>query len=502
MKIFGIKILCILLVLNLTFCSRTVLKPGKLSPMERLVKNIEYQLSRPEFSSAKWGVYIESLDTGEIIYKHNENKLFMPASNLKLFTSAAGLVKLGPEYVYKTCLYSDSKIEKNGVINGNLILAGSGDPTISGRFRDGNVTAAFEEWAEKLKDMGVKKISGSIIGDDDLFDDVNLGFSWSWDDLPYWYAASISALSFNDNCIDFYVYPGKEIGSPARIEWKPETKYFTLKNTVRTTKVGNVKNVLFWRDQGTNDISVEGNIPVNSSRYVESISVSNPTLYTSTVLTEVFNKAGIKVEGAPEDIDNLPDTIKEKIGRKTDLILMAEHISPNIAEVIKVINKNSQNFYAEQVLKTVGREYGEKGSFEEGINVVKSMLSGIGINTNEFFMRDGSGLSHQNLIKPSNMAALLKYMHNHRYSKYFYDSLPVAGVDGSLRRRMKNTNAENNVRAKTGYIGHVRSLSGYVTSKDNEKFLFTLIVNHFSVSRSLADDLQDRICVMLANFSR
>ncbi|MCH7495884.1 MAG: D-alanyl-D-alanine carboxypeptidase/D-alanyl-D-alanine-endopeptidase, partial [Candidatus Marinimicrobia bacterium] len=186
-------------------------------PLNRLKAEIDHLIADPAFASATWGVYIESPDTREVLYSHNENKLLIPASNMKLFTTATALVRFGPNFTYKTKLYYDGAVT-NGILNGNLIIRGSGDPTISGRYNGNNITRTFQEWADSLKAMGITKITGDVIGDDDYFDDVGMGYGWSWDDEPYYYSAHTSGLSFNDNTVDVRIRPGEKVGDKAIIE--------------------------------------------------------------------------------------------------------------------------------------------------------------------------------------------------------------------------------------------------------------------------------------------
>lgn len=450
----------------------------------------------PSFSNAHWGVIIQSLETGEYIYRLNEHKSFIPASNMKLFTTAVALLKLGPDFKYKTYLYTDGEI-KGEVLYGNLFIRGSGDPTISGRFTNGDVTKTFKDWADSLLKAGIKEIYGDIVGDDDYFDDQYMGTGWAWDDETYWYSAHISALSFNDNCVDLEIYPGKKINDPAVIKINPNTNYVQIKNQVITVHPDSSTKINFFRAPGTNIINVIGKISLKSKPYKESITVHNPTLYTVTVFKEVLESKGIKITGSPVDIDETflkPDYEKMKI--------LASYESPPLSEIIKVINKRSQNFYAEQVFRTLGKIFGGEGSTEKSVEVIKNTLSQIGISPDLISIYDGSGLSRLNLVTPFQILTLLNYMSKHEYFSYFYESLPIAGVDGTLETRMRKTKAQGNVRAKTGYVQYARALSGYVKTKDGELLSFAMITNNYLIPTSVANMIQDIVCQRLAEFSR
>ncbi len=466
------------------------------TPEARLKAEIDHLLADPAFASATWGVYIESPDKREVIYRHNEDKLLIPASNLKLFTTAAVLVRFGPNFTYKTRLYYDGKIQ-NGVLKGDLVIRGSGDPTISGRYNGGDLTGTFREWSDSLKSLGINRIEGSIIGDDDYFDDVPLGKGWSWDDEPQWYSAHISGLSFNDNAIDLKIRPGEKPGDKAVIMLDPPTAYVQIKNNIKTTEPDSISYYDFSRSIDGNVFTFWGKLPINKKESKTWASVRNPTLYTATVLKETLENAGIDVTGEPKDVDDIsskPDYSKMRTA--------AVYSSPPMSAMIKTVNKPSQNFYAEQLLKTLGKEYQNKGSSSAGVKVVKSFLNGVGIDGNAVKIVDGSGLSRLNLVSPRQVATLLRYMRQHRYGEYYYDSLPTAGVDGTIRRRMIGTNAQGNLRAKTGHISYVRALSGYVTTADGEDLVFSFIVNNYDVPTSMANELQNRIGVILSNYSR
>lgn len=464
------------------------------NPVLEFWKQMDDIFNDPNFSNAHWGVVIQSLETGEYFYKRNEDKLFMPASNLKLFTSAAGLVLLGDDYTFKTNIYKRGKIDGSTLI-GDLIIQGNGDPTISGRFYENDILHVYNDWADSLLELGIDEITGNIIGDDNSFDDKGLGEGWEWDYESYWFAAQSSAISFNDNCIDIVV-TYDNLTKQAKVDINPYTLYAVINNKVSVVNNDSVTNVDVYRERGTNIVTVEGTIHKSDS-VKTFVTVNNPTQFSMVVLKEVLESKGISVGGYAVDVDDLPSAIDYN-----GLSKLFVHYSPNLREIVKVINKNSQNFFAEQLLKAVGLEYGKVGSAENGIEACSKVFREMGINPEYMIMVDGSGLSRLNLVSPKNIISILNYMYRHKFYLSFYNSLPIAGVDGTLANRMKGTKAENNVRAKTGYIGAVRSLSGYVNTLDNEPIAFSIIANNFSVPLKLADNIQDLVCNRLANFSR
>ncbi|MHB8853015.1 MAG: D-alanyl-D-alanine carboxypeptidase/D-alanyl-D-alanine endopeptidase [Ignavibacteriaceae bacterium] len=449
----------------------------------------------PNFSNAQWGVVIQSLETGEYFYKRNEDKLFLPASNLKLFTTAAGLTLLGSEYKYKTNVYMNGKID-GSVLKGDLVIQGRGDPTISGRFYDGNIYKVFDDWADSLSKLGVDEITGNIIGDDNSFDEVGLGAGWSWDYESEWFAAPSSAISFNDNVVNVYVTVNKENHLP-QVSIEPVTKYIIILNKVSTVPADSITSINVYRDMGTNVVTVYGTIKQNSDTVKTFVTVNNPTQYAMVVLKDVLKRKGITIDGYPIDVDDI--SLPLDYSKMTKLFTQ---YSPPLKEIIKVINKNSENFFAEQLLKTIGLETKNFGSSENGISSENKLFREMGINPEGMNIVDGSGLSRLDLVTPRQIVTLLSYMYKSKYFIPFYNSLPIAGVDGTLGNRMQNSKAQGNIRAKTGFLEGVRSLSGYAYTGDHEPVAFSIIVNNFDVPVKLAENIQDLVCLRLANFRR
>ena len=449
----------------------------------------------PNFSNANWGVVIQSMETGEYFYKRNEDKLFRPASNMKLVTTAAGLILLGTEYKFSTTLFKNGKMD-GSILKGNLVVQGGGDPTISGRFFNGDVYRVFNDWADSLLAIGIDEIDGNIIGDDNLFDDVGLGAGWAWDYETYWFSAPTGAISFNDNCVDIVVSVDS-VTNQAKISISPDTKYITLVNDVSVVSKDTAALLDVYRERGTNIIKVFGTIRKGRDSIKTYATINNPTQYAMVVLKEVLEKKGIKVQGYAVDIDDIEEPIDFS---QMDQLFV--HYSPPLKDIVKVINKNSQNFFAEQLLKTIGLEEEGYGTIENGVKAVSNILNEMGIDPESLAMVDGSGLSQLDLISPRHIVNILSYMFKSEYFIPFYNSLPIAGIDGSLGTRLKGTRAENKVRAKTGFLAYVRSLSGYAYTGDNEPVAFSIIANNFTVPVKLADNIQDLVCLRLVNFKR
>lgn len=467
------------------------------NPLEKLQFEIAQKFEDSSFVNAHWGVLIKSLKTNETIYARNEKKMFMPASNMKLFTSSAAMIALGPNYRFTTRLVTNGSIN-NGTLNGDLIIVGSGDPTISGRFDSGKVTITFEQWADSLTALGITQINGNIIGDDNCFDDEYYGAGWSADYETDYYAAQISGLSFNDNCVDIRIAPSASIADICSLTVSPNTHYVNIINlTTTAAETDSVNDIYFERKRGTNNIFVRGKMSVGKKPFIESVTVENPTAFTAAVLKEILESKGISVLGSVADADDFTDTIRYDNSKQ-----LASFTSLPYSEIIKTINKPSQNFYTEQVFRTIGKERYGVGSMDNGRAAAFPILASWGVDTVRIRYADGSGLSRQDLITPSDIVSILSGMSKENSLLPFYESLPIAGIDGTIKNRMRGTKAESNVHAKTGSIGYVRSLSGYVTSSNGEQFVFSMIANHYTVPTRWAERIQDAVCVMLADFKR
>jgi D-alanyl-D-alanine carboxypeptidase/D-alanyl-D-alanine-endopeptidase (penicillin-binding protein 4) len=476
--------------------SSQITKPPELqSGVQTLQDKLSYTISDPNLFNAQIGLYVESVDNGEVIFAHNEHKVFISASNMKMFTTATALLRFGPGFTYKTNIFHSESVE-NGVLQGDLIIKGSGDPTLAPRYSDGDSRKFFRDWADSLNAKGINKISGNIIGDASYFQTDPLGYGWQWDDEPFYYSAQISALTFNDNCVDVTVVASDSIGEAPKVYLSPPTSYVLIDNKAITTGPDSLRSLYLTRPRLQNKIQIRNKIPINKPRTTRSISIEEPAKFFIHVFREVLKEKGIEVGGELRVI-NIPGQIDYSAHS-----LIFSHQSPPLSEIIGVVNKRSQNLYAEQLLITLAAEYGKTASASSGIEVVNNTLAGMGVSRNEFSMRDGSGLSRFNLISPHTVGLLLRYMSRHKYYPYFYDSLPIAGIDGTLGNKMKNTPAEGAVRAKTGTVGYVRNLSGYVESKNGEKYIFSFLVNNYLLPTPSINNLQGQIGNLLATFER
>lgn len=470
------------------------------SSVVKFQKETDRIINQKFLENAIWGIHIQSVKNGEVIYSHQSKKNMIPASNMKIFTSVFALDKLGPDFQYTTAVYLHGTFDSDTSFTGNVILKGMGDPTISGRYFDNKVTRIPEDWADSLAARKIRVIHGKIIGDDNFFGDDALGKHWEWDEESYWYSAQVSGLSFNDNCVNWYVTPTR-VGDRAKIQLVPGTNYVTIENHITTVATASEsEEIEFIRGRRSNLIKATGKIAVNADTHVGYVTVENPTLYTATVMTEILNKKGIHVDNEAVDIDSLPFYTYHD--SDSTVIRVASYESPKLEEILKVVNKRSQNLFAEQLLRTVAAVVDSNGTGQHALKLEKEFLKQIGINPVTMCVMDGSGYSRTNLVTPESIVAMLKYIRQHRYWKIFYESLPKAGIERTLNHRMKNTPAEGNVRAKTGTMDNVSTISGFVKTADNEEMVFSILCNNFSVDHLEVQKVQDSILVKLASFTR
>ena len=464
-------------------------------PESSMAAEIASLLEPEEMANAWWGALVVDVQTGAALYEHNGDRSFMPASVVKLFTTAAALEALGPSFTFHTRLFATGEIV-NGRLHGDLVIRGSGDPTFGALAVDAGSVATFRAWADSLRRHGIAHITGNIIGDDDIFDDVRLGHSWSWDDVQYGYSAEISGLSFHNNVVELRVAPAR-IGAPGRISWDPiGTDYVRIINLTRTMPRGTALREGYKREPGTNLFEVSSEVPTGRLEK-EAISVRNPTLYFVHTLLEVLRSEGIAVDGMPVDVDDVagkPDYDRPEVLR------VASHVSILLSEIAREINKESSNLWAEQVLRTLGVASESPGSAKKGLRRAGDTFVRAGIDTTQLQLVDGSGLSRKNLVTPLMATKLLRYMARHKDSSVrdaFLASLAVGGVDGTLENRFQGGRPP--IRAKTGSLGNVSTLSGFVTTREGKELAFALFCNHFTVETSVIRKAQDAVVALLGS---
>jgi len=476
------------------------------TPQDALQAQLAAAFDAPGFSNAFWGVRVERLN-GEVLFDRNGDKEFIPASNMKLYTTATALDLLGPDFTYETRLDAVGTIA-DGRLDGALVMVGSGDPSFgSWHLPDGSDSrTVLRLWVEKVKAAGIREIAGDIIGDGRYFTDDYYSSTWEYGDLPFWYATGSSGLAIEENCFRFTTAPGTAEGAPALLTLLPDTTYVTPENEMKTGAAGARTNAdIVWRNPESNVVRFEGTIAVDRQPFEQRGSIWDGAHYAAHLFKETLEREGVRVDGEARNIRSLAATDLQRIDTADDDVrkTLATYASPPLGELIAIVNKPSHNFFADQLLRTLGKIKKGEGSFRAGAEVVEEWLASIGAPAPDTLkMSDGSGLARRNVVQPRQTCALLRHIASQdRLRQVFYDSLPIAGVDGTIRRRMTAPPVKGNVHAKTGFITRARALSGYVTDADGEMLVFSMMANQFTVPVSEANGLQDKACEMLARYS-
>jgi D-alanyl-D-alanine carboxypeptidase/D-alanyl-D-alanine-endopeptidase (penicillin-binding protein 4) len=453
-----------------------------------LRKGIERIVGRPGFAPAFWGVEVRSLKTGKILYQRNAGKNLEPASTLKLVTTAAVLDAYGSESRLQTTLETAGRLDGLGRVLGDVYLVGRGDPNLSGRFFDDRITTPFERLAESLLAGGVRRVEGRLVGHEGLFVGDRRGDDWAWDDLVWWYGAEVSALSFNDNCADLVVRPGELPGDPVVVERNPVSSYYTVVSTATTSVAGSENELTLTPDLGSNTIRLSGTFPRGDRPRELFVAMKDPARYAATVLMEVLESRGILVTGGVATSSApLPDQTR----------VLAAHASPPMSEAVREVNKNSQNLHAEMLLRLLGQRVKGEGSVEAAQEALEEFLDRLQVPRESWALQDGSGLSRSNLLSAHGLVALLVAMDRHPQAGAFRDSLAVAGIDGTLEKRMTRSPARGRILAKTGTLRHANALAGYATTRTGSRLAFAILVNHHTVPGGRALAAIDAICALL-----
>ena len=512
-------ILVITLVWHVLASAQTV-APASNAPktLAELQTRISEILAKPELAPATVGIKVTSLDTGRVLFEENSAKLLRPASNMKLYTVATALDRLTPDYRFKTSVYTTTKPTSSGIIRGDLTIYGRGDPSFAARFNNGDYLKAINDLATRIVGAGVKRVEGDLVGDETYFVGPKYGSGWEWEDLTWYYGAEISSLTINDNALDLFIKPGQTVNAAAVITTGPPDPLLTIVNKVTTSAKGVRRQLNIHRGLGENTVTIVGTIPLEDPGYTGAIGISHPALLFVYMLRAALAQQGVVITGKSRTTGPvtqpslpIPPELANTMGAPLPKVQfeIATLESPPFGVIAAQTLKPSQNLYTELILRTLGKMTTppatmpplRQTSEDLGLEAVKSFLTTAGVRAESLVLNDGSGLSRGDMITAEATVQLLTFMNKHRYADVFRAALPIAGVDGTLRNRMRGTVAENNLRAKTGSLSSAASLGGYVTTAAGEKLAFAIIVNNYGSDVEPRVICIDPIAVLLASFS-
>ncbi|MCU1350403.1 MAG: D-alanyl-D-alanine carboxypeptidase/D-alanyl-D-alanine-endopeptidase [Acidobacteria bacterium] len=430
--------------------------------------------------SGEASLQVVELDSGNVIAEHNPTQPLAPASNMKLFTTAAAIDILKPTFEVTTTVYARGAVDAGGTLNGDLKIVGKGDPTIGGRFHDGRATAVIADWVTDIKRAGIKTIRGNLIFEFGYMDTEYIHPTWPVDQLVNWYEAPISAFSMQEGCVEVRVLPNRG-GGQCIVQLEPPTSYLQVQNNCRTG--GGLPFIT--RQRNSNTIIVRGGVPSRSGPTEVFVTVEEPIKYFASVTHEAFERDGLHVQG---------DLVLTPKDPRADWRPVAQHSTP-MNVIVYVINKKSQNHYAEQVVKMLGAEQKQQGTWAAGSATVTEWLtSKVGVAPGEYHQADGSGMSRDNRASADAFIKLLRYMWKSPWREDFVSSLPYSGdPDSKFGHRLRAAPYARQVYAKTGYIVGVVGLSGYVHSASGKVYAFSFIFNRYHVGVYAVYSLQDQM---------
>ena len=461
-----------------------LLRPHPLPAQTALARLLDRRLDAPPLNRFLWGLAVVD-DRGRLLYGRNADRLFVPASTAKVFVSAVAAARLPAEGTVRTSVYATGPVSA-GVVKGDLVLYGRGDPTMDRRCYGLDTTPAFacqtdaaaplRRLADSLRALGIRAVDGDVVGDGSWLEPTLVHPAWETYDLNWWYAAPVSGLGFNDNSVDISWSPGL-VGEPARISLAPKLGDVVLENRTLVVPGDTGTTLDFFRDPGTRVIRAEGRVPQGVGGSTEHFALPDPNLYAAWAFAAALADAGVVVRGTVRST-----TDSAAYGTSRGTVPLAEIESRPFRDWIFPILNSSQNWFAEMLLKQLGRRFGRAGSWAEGLAVERRFLvDSVGLDSTQIALADGSGLAWLNRVSPLALVGLLQYGHRHPGMEPFLAALPRSGSRGSLKRRFLGTSLEGRVAAKPGSLSGVSSLAGYLDFPDGRRITFAIVANHHTL---------------------
>ena len=454
--------------------------------LEAIQEKVTQYLNSRALRSSEWGIEIIDPKNNQVLLSVNSEKTFTPASVVKVLTTATALEKLGPDFRYKTGVYTNGVLQADGTLAGDLILVGRGDPNLLNPPGDGPSQQAFDELAGKLKAAGVKNVRGNIVGDDSYFEFTTPGKRWTSPEMRPFHGVPISALTVNNNVIWVQVRPTRyqELVS---VSLEPRSSYLRIRNLGVTGRAKSRRTLYARLIPGTRTVVVSGVLPSSYAGYGQYILIDKPAEVAAAMLKDELARNGISLRGSV-DVLHQGDVSPE---HKRKWVLLAEYQSSPLVRALEIINKSSQNLHAEMLLRTLGAEFRGSGSEDAGLQVIREFLVETGVETKGISLTDGSGLSRANLLTPRFQTSLLLFLSTRPHFDLFLNTLAVSGTDGTLRNRLSSERGV--IHAKTGTLSGVSSLSGYMTTRSGRNLVFSIFAN-FRASVGRIRNTIDEIC--------
>lgn len=477
--------------------------PGPIrDDVARFRERAEAILSNGSAAKGHWGALVTDAETGDILYALNSAQYFTPASNTKLFTTTLALASLGPDYRIRTTLETVGALDAAGELHGDLVLVGRGDANLSNRVfpytkqaqRDGPPEKVLAELADQLAHRGVKQIDGDIVADDSYLAQGRFPSGWTVDDTVWSYGAAVSAIAVNDNALTLSVRAGTAVGQPLRFSLEPSLGIYDVQNEAVTTAAGTEARLQLSRDPESRIFVLSGTMPLDAPRRLLMVAVPEPAENAAALLAHLLAAHGVQILGHSVAHHAGDPALFALAASRT---VLAEHLSPPLIEDVRLTNKISDNLHAELMLRVAAKEKGGADTLDDALKFAEQFRQGIGLSSEDVVLKDGSGLSRDDLATPESLVHLLAYARQQPWGAGFLATLPVAGEDGTLEGRMKGTVAAGRVQAKTGQVDHVEALSGFATSLRGERLIFSFMGDDHTSSGRDAAAIVDNLCVAM-----
>jgi serine-type D-Ala-D-Ala carboxypeptidase/endopeptidase (penicillin-binding protein 4) len=478
------------------------LRPER-SDIGRFQQRVETALSEGIAGKGHWGVLVTDANSGDVLFALNQSQYFTPASNTKLFTTILALATLGPDHRIRTTVETKGVVDRMGVLRGNLVLVGRGDANLSNRVfpytkqgqREGPSEKALAELADQVARRGVKQIEGDVVADDSYLAPDRFPSGWTVDDTVWSYGGAVSAIAVNDNSLTIEVRPGDAVGAPLGFSLEPSSTIYKVRDEAFTTAPGTEAQLRLARDPESRIFVLSGTLPLTAPRRPLLVAVQEPAENAAVLFEHLLEARGVRITGqarARHANDLEPATTSG-----APVNVLAERVSPPLIEDVRLTNKISDNLHAELMLRIAAKESGGAEILDDALKFAQQFRTNIGIAPEDVVLKDGSGLSRDDLATPESFVKLLEYAAHQPWGADFVKTLPIAGEDGTLENRMKGTAAAGRIQAKTGQVDHVEALSGFATTLRGERLIFSIMGDKFNSSGRDAAMIVDKICVAM-----